>query len=179
MVDQLPSDIDPKCKPENEDQIDVLDWASLHEVGHGIDDKHKYMLRHQSAPDHGGWTSYGSDVKKVADVIGPHFRFYTTPEQQKYVLDMLMNVPPVDPPAPDPKTNWAARKTDFDKWHEIATSDGVYRREADCKTITIGGKVRFSSISRYYPSPLEVMETPWIKWVVILPRAGRWANTGL
>ena len=41
MVDQLPSDLDPKCKPVNEDQIDVLDWASLHEVGHGIDDKHK------------------------------------------------------------------------------------------------------------------------------------------
>jgi hypothetical protein len=165
MVDQLPSDIDPKCKPENEDQIDVLDWASLHEVGHGIDDKHKYMLRHQSAPDHGGWTSYGSDVKKVADVIGPHFRFYTTPEQQKYVLDKLMNVPPVDPPAPDTKTNWAARKTDFDKWHEIATSDGVYRREADCKTITIGGTLIFHEA---YPR----------QWVSYLAAARKQGLTG-
>ena len=154
MVDQLPSDVDPKCKPVNEDRVDVLDWASLHEVGHGIDDKHKYMLGHQSDPDHGGWTSYGSDVKKVADVIGPHFRFYTTPAQQKYVLDKLMNVPPVDPPAPDTKTNWAARKTDFDKWHEIATSDGVYRREADCKAITIDTLIFHEAYPRQWVSYL-------------------------
>ena len=165
MVDQLPSDIDPKCKPVNEDQIDVLDWASLHEVGHGIDDKHKYMLRHQSDPGHGGWTSYGSDVKKVADVIGPNFRFYTTPEQQKYVLDKLMNVPPVDPPAPDAKTDWAGRKTDFDKWHEIATSDGVYRREADCKAITIGGTLIFHEA---YPR----------QWVSYLAAARKQGLTG-
>jgi hypothetical protein len=38
------------------------------------------------------------------------------------------------------------------------------------ETITIGGEVRFTSLSRYYPSPLEVMETPWIQWVVVLPR---------
>lgn len=154
FVDQLPSDVDPKCKPVNEDQIDVLDWASLHEVGHGIDDKHKYMLRHQSDPDHGGWTSYGSDDKKVADVIGPHFGFYTTPEQQKYVLDKLMNVPPVDPPSPDPKTNWAARKTAFDNWHAIATSDDVYRREADCKAITISTLIFHEAYPRQWVSYL-------------------------
>ncbi|MBK7859420.1 MAG: ATP-grasp domain-containing protein [Archangiaceae bacterium] len=37
-------------------------------------------------------------------------------------------------------------------------------------TITIGGQVRFQTVSRYYPTPLEVMETPWIQWVVVLPR---------
>ena len=30
----------------------------------------------------------------------------------------------------------------------------------------IGGEVRFQSASRYYPTPLEVIETPWIQWVV-------------
>jgi D-alanine-D-alanine ligase-like ATP-grasp enzyme len=43
-------------------------------------------------------------------------------------------------------------------------------REHSFETITIGGKVRFHSISRYYPTPLEVMETPWIQWVCVLPR---------
>lgn len=43
-------------------------------------------------------------------------------------------------------------------------------REHSYETITVGGKVRFESISRYYPTPLEVMETPWIQWVVVLPR---------
>lgn len=43
-------------------------------------------------------------------------------------------------------------------------------REFSFETITIGGEVRFESCSRYYPTPLEVMETPWIQWVVVLPR---------
>lgn len=43
-------------------------------------------------------------------------------------------------------------------------------REYSFETITIGGAVRFSSASRYYPSPLEVTENPWIQWVVVLPR---------
>ncbi|HSK02245.1 MAG TPA: ATP-grasp domain-containing protein [Kofleriaceae bacterium] len=43
-------------------------------------------------------------------------------------------------------------------------------REHSFETITVGGKVQFHSISRYYPTPLEVMETPWIQWVCLLPR---------
>lgn len=43
-------------------------------------------------------------------------------------------------------------------------------REFSFETITIGGEVRFSSLSRYFPTPLEVMENPWIQWVVVLPR---------
>ena len=43
-------------------------------------------------------------------------------------------------------------------------------REFSFETITIGGNVLFQSASRYYPTPLEVTETPWIQWVVVLPR---------
>lgn len=43
-------------------------------------------------------------------------------------------------------------------------------REHSFETITIGGKVMFTSATRYYPTPLEVVETPWIQWVVVLPR---------
>ncbi len=43
-------------------------------------------------------------------------------------------------------------------------------REHSFDTITIGGEVVFQSCSRYYPTPLEVMETPWIQWVVVLPK---------
>jgi biotin carboxylase len=43
-------------------------------------------------------------------------------------------------------------------------------KEYSFETITIGGQVRFHSLSRYFPTPLEVMETPWIQWVCALPR---------
>lgn len=37
-------------------------------------------------------------------------------------------------------------------------------------SVMIAGKLVWHSISCYMPSPLEVMENPWIQWVVMLPR---------
>lgn len=37
-------------------------------------------------------------------------------------------------------------------------------------SICIHGKPVWYSISRYMPSPLEVMENPWIQWCVFMPR---------
>ena len=46
------------------------------------------------------------------------------------------------------------------------------------ETITIGGKPQVHSISHYLPSCLEVLENPWIQWVVPPPaRARRAAST--
>ncbi|MCB1042355.1 MAG: ATP-grasp domain-containing protein [Acidobacteria bacterium] len=38
----------------------------------------------------------------------------------------------------------------------------------DC--ISIRGEVVWHSITRYYPTPLEVLKNPWIQWCVLLPR---------
>ncbi len=43
-------------------------------------------------------------------------------------------------------------------------------QEHSFETITVGGQVRLQSIARYYPTPLEVVENPWIQWVVVFPR---------
>jgi biotin carboxylase len=36
--------------------------------------------------------------------------------------------------------------------------------------VSVDGEVRFRSISRYLPTPLEVLRNPWMQWVVLLPR---------
>lgn len=41
--------------------------------------------------------------------------------------------------------------------------------EYSFETITVGGEPRFGSVTRYYPSPLEVTERDWIQWCVVLP----------
>ncbi len=43
-------------------------------------------------------------------------------------------------------------------------------REFSFDSITIDGRHCFHSISTYHPTPLEVMENPWIQWCVLLPR---------
>jgi len=37
-------------------------------------------------------------------------------------------------------------------------------------SVMVRGELVFHSISRYLPTPLEVLENPWVQWVVILPR---------
>lgn len=46
----------------------------------------------------------------------------------------------------------------------------VRAREHTCETITVKGQAVWRSGTRYFPTPLEVLETPWMKYCVLLPR---------
>lgn len=45
----------------------------------------------------------------------------------------------------------------------------VRAREHTCETVTIRGEAVWRSGTRYLPSPLEVLETPWVQYCVLLP----------
>lgn len=46
----------------------------------------------------------------------------------------------------------------------------IQGEEHSFDSVSVGGRHVFHSISRYVPTPLEVMEKPWIQWCVVLPR---------
>ncbi len=46
----------------------------------------------------------------------------------------------------------------------------VRAREHTCETVTVKGKAVWRSGTRYFPTPLEVLESPWIQYCVLLPR---------
>jgi hypothetical protein len=43
--------------------------------------------------------------------------------------------------------------------------------EGSFDTVTVGGVPRADSISYYLPTPLQVLENPWIQWCCLLPRS--------
>lgn len=43
-------------------------------------------------------------------------------------------------------------------------------REFSFESVFVDGEMRWHSIGRYDPSPLTVIENPWIQWTVVLPR---------
>jgi len=49
----------------------------------------------------------------------------------------------------------------------IETKAGAFEPES---RLLIDGELVWHSISRYLPTPLEVIENPWIQWAVLLPR---------
>jgi phosphoribosylaminoimidazole carboxylase (NCAIR synthetase) len=52
----------------------------------------------------------------------------------------------------------------------LQVEEFVRARERTCETVTIKGVPVWRSGTRYYPSPLEVLETPWKQYCVLLPR---------
>ena len=46
----------------------------------------------------------------------------------------------------------------------------VVGAEHSFDSVLIDGEAVWHSISRYLPTPLEVLENPWIQWAVLLPR---------
>lgn len=52
----------------------------------------------------------------------------------------------------------------------LQVEEFVRAREHTCETVTIKGQPVWRSGTRYFPSPLEVLETPWVQYCVLLPR---------
>ncbi|MDB4931107.1 MAG: Carbamoylphosphate synthase large subunit protein [Myxococcaceae bacterium] len=53
----------------------------------------------------------------------------------------------------------------------VLAEEMLVGREHSLETITVGGEPRVWSCSNYLPGCLEVLETPWIQWACVLPRA--------
>jgi hypothetical protein len=47
----------------------------------------------------------------------------------------------------------------------------VSGEEHSFDSVSVDGRVVWHSISQYLPTPLEVLENPWIQWAVLLPRS--------
>ncbi len=52
----------------------------------------------------------------------------------------------------------------------LQVEEFVRAREHTCETVTVRGEPVWRSGTRYLPTPLEVLETPWIQYCVLLPR---------
>jgi hypothetical protein len=52
----------------------------------------------------------------------------------------------------------------------LQVEEFVQAREHTCETVTVRGAPVWRSGTRYLPTPLEVLENPWIQYCVLLPR---------
>ena len=52
----------------------------------------------------------------------------------------------------------------------LQVEEFVRAREHTCETITVRGQPVWRSGTRYFPTPLEVLETAWVQYCVLLPR---------
>ncbi len=54
--------------------------------------------------------------------------------------------------------------------HPVLLEEFVQGEEHSFETVTIDGVHVWHSLTHYYPTPLTVLENPWIQWSLVLPR---------
>lgn len=54
--------------------------------------------------------------------------------------------------------------------HPLQVEEFVTGQEHSFETATVAGRHLWHSLTRYFPTPLDVMRNPWIQWRMIVPR---------
>ena len=52
----------------------------------------------------------------------------------------------------------------------VLLEEFVQGKEHSFETVSIDGKAVWHSLTHYYPTPLHVLENPWIQWCLVLPK---------
>lgn len=64
----------------------------------------------------------------------------------------------------------ALRKVAPSPQNEAIVEEFIIGDEHSLETVTVGGRAIWHSLTHYYPTPLEVVQNPWIQWRIVLPR---------
>lgn len=120
------------------------------------------------------------DVLRASDLpCARHVLARSGPEALAFASETLPLVakPPAGAGARDTFRVDAAR--DLESWiaqhpptgeRPLLLEEFIQGEEFSFDSITVGGQHMLHSINEYTPTPLEVMETPWIQWTVLSPR---------
>lgn len=54
--------------------------------------------------------------------------------------------------------------------HPVLLEEFIVGQEHSLETVSINGQAIWHSLTHYYPTPLHVVENPWIQWCLVLPR---------
>ncbi len=140
--------MDPDCVPADNSKAVYFDWATLHEVGHAVDDKNGVMKGKASTADYGGWEEYGNTPTKVAEAVCKHFNFDTA-AGQAYAMALLKGNN--NPPSPDDPADWKAGTADLPDWHgrrdkvkawvTAINGENLWWNGGECQKRAIGNRV--------------------------------------
>ena len=132
--------VQPGCEPVNTGvAMPYFDFATLHEVGHAVDDAQNIMKGPRK--NDAGWDSHGTG--HISKVAAKHFGY-----DADYIEDMLdskTNTPPKKKPKP-PKgvkeADWEAARVKVEDWaRQIRTSFGPWWNAGAAAATVIDGRV--------------------------------------
>ncbi len=152
---QLPDDVPDAYKPTSDAPLDYFDFATLHEVGHAVDDRMRFMESREEKAEFGGWKTYGGNIEPIAKAVAKAKSYDSTPEQIEYVTELILGNSP-EPPTPPTgqEAAWAEGLQKVKDWYAIATNEKVWWSQADSAAIEIGGTIYHEAYKKSWVSYL-------------------------
>ncbi len=146
IAKELPADVEPNCKPKNADAVDYMDFATLHELGHSVDDNLQFMASREGKPDFGNWRTIGGNIDSIVEAVAKWTKYDSTPEQKKAISDLIQGNQVTWPTPPagasdDEVKKWNDGQKNVKNWHKLATSDGIWWSQSNTKKINVNGTV--------------------------------------
>ena len=133
---ELPA-VDGDCQPKDNTPPDYFDFATLHEVGHAVDDEKKFMDEHMSSPLYGGWEK--TNPSKLAEIAKKQFGY-----DEDYIKSYLSGKKP-DPPDPPKGTTpkaWQDARIKAEAWCDgIRVKKNLWWDGANSIALAIDGRV--------------------------------------
>jgi hypothetical protein len=134
----FPDGVDEDCKAANDDPVNYFDWATLHEVAHAVDAKHKFMIKNGAGPKYGAWIEYGNKCEPVATIVANQFgkslKAADKTKLEKYALGLMKNGKVAAPKTPE--------ETAVKNWVDaVRVGNNIWWNGAACKNLAIGGRV--------------------------------------
>ena len=140
--DYFPDGVDPDCQPPDnmkDKDIKYFDWATLHEVGHAVDDNKSFMSEtRRKKSEFGGWEVYGADVTKPAEAAQKKFKY-----DLNYIKEKLRGNSPAAAAKPSDveQDEWDKRKDAVDEWAGLVMNLRIWWQGENCKKVAIEGRV--------------------------------------
>jgi hypothetical protein len=142
ISDELPDNVEDDCKPADKDPVDYFDFATLHEVGHSVDENVQFMESRLGQETFGGWRSYGGKVEPIAVAVAKWAGYDKAAEQKKYVLDLILGNQPTAPTtSADKQADWDDALQKVTDWHDLVTNEKIWWHQDQCDKVTIDGTI--------------------------------------
>jgi hypothetical protein len=113
-------EVEPECEMVPDSEVPApkyFDWTTLHEVGHAIDDKKRFMQGKAGDGAFGGWQVHGRDVMPVARAVAKACSFEGA-AAEAYLAAYLLGGKPAVPTAPMGRDagDWASSAVKAAAW---------------------------------------------------------------
>ena len=142
----MPHELDPlsdKATPKGEGKPQAFNWTTLHEIGHAVDDKLRYMDSHGKDSDKGRWKVYARDVKEIAEAAAAKSAFdYNADYVEAYLSNPDGDLIYPEPEGGASQEEWDRRRIEVETWCDsIRVGKAIWNSASASKKLAINGRV--------------------------------------